>query len=156
MHHHSVITTATADDLPEILTLQKRCYQENALRYNNPDIPPLRQSFEEIKAEFDRSTFLKATADGKIIGSIRGFCSEGSCFICRLFVHPDFQNRGTGRKLLHAIEHHFSGILRFELFTGHKDDKNIALYTKMGYRKFKEELRNNDGMLFFFMEKIIG
>ncbi len=64
---------------------------------------------------------------------------EGTCLIGRLFVHPDFQNRGIGSQLVRTIEKSFPHADRFELFTGDKSEKNISLYTKLGYREFRRE-----------------
>lgn len=68
---------------------------------------------------------------------------EGSCFIGRLIVHPDFQNRGIGTGLMNKIERRFRDSARFELFTGHKSEGNIRLYRKLGYSIFKREPIND-------------
>lgn len=134
-----IIKPATINDADEILSLQKLAYQSEAEIYNDFNIPPLNQSLEEIKDEFDNKTFLKAVVDGKIIGSVRAFVEQGTCYIGRLIVHPDFQNQGTGTKMMNEIEKFFKKAKRFELFTGHKSKRNIYLYQKLGYRIFRTE-----------------
>jgi GNAT superfamily N-acetyltransferase len=153
------ITDAFFDDLPLILDLQKFCYRENVRRYNNERILPMMQTLSDIEAEFRVSDyiFLKAQISSQIIGSIRACrrraCGRGAaCFIVRLFVHPDYQNRGIGTMLMKTIEERFPDVDRYELFTGYRDEKNIALYTRLGYRKFREE-KHDDGMVFYYMEK---
>jgi GNAT superfamily N-acetyltransferase len=147
-----VITDVLSNDLPALLELQKRCYRENALRYNNFQIRPMAQTLPEIENEFARCIFLKSVEASEIIGSIRAYRTDNTCFIVRLFVHPEFQNRGIGSILITAIEQRFGDVDRYELFTGYRDDKNLYLYTKHGYTKFREE-RHTDGMIFFFLEK---
>ncbi len=148
------ITEARFDDLPLILDLQKFCYRENMRRYNNECILPMMQTLSDIEEEFRVSAclFLKALINLRIIGSIRACRRGNACFIVRLFVHPDYQNRGIGKMLMKTIEERFPDVDRYELFTGYRDEKNIALYTKLGYRKFKEE-KHDDGMIFYYMEK---
>lgn len=149
----TIITTAVFEDLPSILALQKYCYQENAERYNNYAILPITQTQEAIEAEFDRCVFFKAIEDATIVGSIRAYCNDTTCYIIRLFVHPAYQNRGIAKQLLQSIEERFPTVDRYELFTGYKDTKNLAFYQKQGFKIFKEEQRD-DGMIFIFLEKM--
>ena len=99
-----MIDRATVADAEEILSLQKLAYRSEAEIYDDFNIPPLLQTPEEIKKDFENQTFLKATLDGKIRGSVRAFIKEGTCYIGRLIVHPDFQNRGMGKELMQRIE----------------------------------------------------
>jgi len=147
-----IIIHAQVDDAKEVLNLQKLAYQSEAQIYNDYTIPPLTQTLEEIRTDFDHQVLLKALIKGKIIGSVRAFLKEGTCFIGRLIVHPDFQNRGVGAKLMNEIEKCFTQAKRVELFTGHKSEKNISLYQKLGYQTFRTQTITKDLDL-LFMEK---
>jgi len=133
------IAPATEKDLEAILALQKLAYQSEAQRYDDFDLPPLRQTLDEIQADFARMAFFKATAGERIVGSVRGYAKDGTCYIGRLIVHPDVQNRGIGARLMQTLEQHFSTAQRFELFTGHKSEPALHLYRKLGYREFKRQ-----------------
>jgi len=98
------IKRARVEDAEAILNLQKLAYLSEAEIYNNKSIPPLTQTFEEITTEFDTQIFLKATLEGKIVGSVRAYMAEGVCHIGRLVVHPDVQNKGVGTRLMNEIE----------------------------------------------------
>ena len=143
---------ATIDDAQEILALQKLAYQSEAEIYNDFTIPPLHQSLDEIKAEFADQRFLKFCKDGKIVGSVRAYIKEGTCFVGKLIVHPECQNQGIGTKLLQEIEKAFDHVARYELFTGHKSKKNLYLYEKSGYRIFRRQ-KVTDDLTIVFMEK---
>lgn len=132
-----MIERAVTDDAEEILSLQKLAYQSEAEIYDDFTIPPLTQTLEEIKKDFESQIFLKAVTDGRIIGSVRAFVKEGTCYVGRLIVHPDFQNEGIGTQLMDRIEEVFKGAQRFEIFTGHKSERNLYLYEKIGYKRFK-------------------
>ncbi len=132
-----MIERAMVVDAEEVLSLQKLAYKSEAEIYNDFTIPPLIQTLEEIKKDFENQIVLKATIDRKIRGSVRAFAREETCYIGRLIVHPDFQNRGVGTKLMGKIEEIFEEAKRFELFTGHKSEKNLYLYQKLGYKVFK-------------------
>jgi ribosomal protein S18 acetylase RimI-like enzyme len=147
------VTPAVLDDLPEILSLQKLCYQSEAALHNDYNIPPLLQTLDNIREEFSLKRFLKVCSGDKIVGSVRGILDERTCHIGRLIVHPDFQNRGLGSALLYAIESQFPGVGRYELFTGHKSEKNLHLYQSRGYQIFKTEPVNTK-LTLIFLEKV--
>jgi N-acetylglutamate synthase-like GNAT family acetyltransferase len=146
------ITNAKEEDLKRILKLQKICYKQEAEIYNDYSIPPLKQTYKEIIEECNDKTVLKAVIDNKIIGSVRAYEEKGTCYIGRLIVHPKYQNKGFGSKLLHEIESKFKNTKKYELFTGHKSKKNIYLYEKSGYKIFKKE-KINDSLSLVYLEK---
>jgi phosphoribosylanthranilate isomerase len=146
------VVTAAREDLPEILALQKLAYQGEAELNDDFDIPPLRQTLEEIEIEFRQRVFLKAVADGRIVGSVRAHLDEGVCYIARLIVHPDHQNRGIGSRLMAEVERRFVEARRFELFTSERSTRNLYLYHKLGYRDFRSEPLS-DKVTLIFLEK---
>lgn len=148
------ILKAESRDLEEILILQKVCYRETGERYNDFDIPPLTQTLEELKDEYKSMDIIKAVADDRIIGSIRYNRNDGSCYIGRIIVHPQYQNMGVGTKLINSVYEYNNDIKRFELFTGSRDDKNLYLYKKHGFREFKSIKAGKDYSL-IYLEKTI-
>ena len=146
------IERAMISDAEEILSLQKLAYRSEAEIYNDFNIPPLVQTLESIEKDFENQYFLKAVMDGKIIGSVRAYTKEGTCYIGRLIVHPDFQNRGIGTDLMNEIERIFNTCRRFELFTGDKNERNLYLYQKLGYKIFKKA-KITDQTNIVFLEK---
>lgn len=148
-----IITEANIMDAQEILLLQKKSYIIEAEIYNDFLIPPLVQTLDEIKKEFEGCVFLKAADNGRIIGSVRASSDDSkTCYIGKLIVHPDFQNQGIGTDLMNEIEEFFGDCDRFELFTGHKSQKNIKLYEKLGYSRYKME-KVTDGLYFIYFRK---
>ena len=145
------ITKAELCDMPDILKLQYAAYQSEAERYNNFSIQPLTQTLEQLAEEYKGCTMLKAVIDGKIAGSVRALEENNTVYIGKLMVFPEYQNRGIGKSLMTAIEAAFPH-KRYELFTGAKSEKNIALYEKRGYRRFKEK-EEAPGLTFVYMEK---
>lgn len=60
--------------------------------------------------------------------------SNGTCYISRLIVHPEYQGKGIGSKLMLEIEGYFRNkARRFELFTGESNKKSISIYKNLGY-----------------------
>lgn len=153
-----VIEKATVEDAAAILELQQQAYQEEAKIYNDYSIPPLRQTLAEIQADFEQQLFLKAVAINpdkqipKIIGSVRAYIKEGTCYVGRLIVDPAWQNKGIGSRLMQEIEQSFEQVNRFELFTGYKSERNLYLYQKLGYRVFKNR-PVADNLMLVYLEK---
>jgi GNAT superfamily N-acetyltransferase len=147
-----IVERAGVQDAGEILALQKLAYQSEAAIYDDHTIPPLTQTLEEIRADFEKRVFLKVSIEGKIVGSVRAHAWEGTCFVGRLIVHTDFQNRGIGTRLMKEIEAMFKDTERFELFTGGGSEKNLYLYQKLGYEIFKSE-ELTDKVSLVFLEK---
>lgn len=148
------IEQAIESDLEEILALQKLCYQSEAAIYNDYSIQPLVQDIASIRQEHIEGKIFKATFQKQVIGSVRTYEKNGTCFVGKLIVHPDFQNKGLGKKLLFHCEDEHKTCSRFELFTGYKSEKNLYLYDKLGYREFKRQKANNAPYL-VFMEKLV-
>ncbi|HTP64128.1 MAG TPA: GNAT family N-acetyltransferase [Geobacteraceae bacterium] len=149
------ILRADISDAAEILALQKQAYRSEAALYNDRSIPPLTQTLSEIEKEFSVKTFLKACESGQIIGSVRADIHEATCYIGRLIVHPEFQRRGTGTRLMSAIETGFPAARRFELFTGSRSVGNIRLYERLGYRIFRT-IRLSPRVELVLMEKVLS
>jgi ribosomal protein S18 acetylase RimI-like enzyme len=147
-----IIMKATVEDAEEILDLQKSTYLSEARINEDYSIPPLTQTIESLRKDFDVQTFLKAIEGHRIIGSVKGYEEKGTCYIGRLIVADEYQNRGIGTMLLKEIEKEFEVAARYELFTGKKSDKNLYLYQKNGYRIFREDALN-DKTTIVYMEK---
>ncbi len=147
------ISRADINDLHKILELQKLAFIQEARLYDNFNIQPLTQTFEEIGTEFETKVFLKVETDSAIVGSVRANVNENDCWVNKLMVHPDFQGRGIGRALLLEVERYFPHIKRFRLATGARSKNNIRLYEKAGYNIVKYDTFH-DGVEAVFLEKI--
>ena len=113
---------------------------------------PLKQTMEEVIQEYRNGIILKMiSVDNDIIGSVRAREDNGTTYIGKLMVHPDYRGRGYGTKLLSEIEKFYPG-KRFELFTSTRSESNIRLYQRNGYRIFDRK-PVNDYLVFVYMEK---
>ncbi len=133
------IVRAIVSDAADIVALQKAAYQSEAKLYDDWTIPPLTQTLSLIEAEFDMMIFLKAIHQDVIVGSVRALSENDTCFINRLIVAPQHQRKGVGTQLMQRIERQFPQVVRFELFTGSRSQRNIRFYQRLGYRAFREQ-----------------
>jgi len=138
------IELATIQDVPEILELQYKAFRPVAERLNWPDAPNLTETVEHARGEFLKYTTLKMLSDdGKIIGSVRGRVEDGSLYIGRLMVLPEFQKNGYGRILLREIQ----SILphnRAWLDTSGDVPETVSFYEREGFRTFHTEHFENN------------
>ena len=111
------IIKAGRNDLQEILNLQYLAYQSEAALFRSKDIPPLKQTLDDLMDEYEKGIVLKAVTEEEIIiGSVRAYENEGTVYIGKLMVYPDYRRQGYGSKLLTEIEKCYTG-KRYELFT---------------------------------------
>ena len=149
-----IIKRALVEDAEIILNLQKLAYLSEAEIYNNDSIPPLTQTLDEIRSEFGKQTFLKAVVADRIVGSVRAYQTAETCHIGRLIVHPDFQNRGIGTRLMDKIEGLFDTVKRFELFTGDNSERNLYIYRKLGYKEYRRQKFQENLVLVFLAKDV--
>jgi len=147
------IEKANINDAEEILKIQKLAYLIEAERYNDYNITPLKQTLKQLKIQFKDHVILKAVADNIIIGTVRAYEKNGTCYIGRLAVHPDMQNQGIGAALMKEIEKYYKP-KRYELFVGSKSSNNIHLYKKLGYKTYRKDTYDHGDIEIFYMEKI--
>jgi len=127
------VLPADPTDAAAILDLQRRAYQSEAKLYNDWNIPPLRQTIEELVAEFETHLLLKAVSHDGLVGSVRARRDMETIQIGRLIVEPSVQRQGIGSRLLQAVEAAFPEASTFQLFTGSRSVGNLALYKRHGF-----------------------
>lgn len=147
-----IIERATTDDAAAILLLQRLAYQSEAVLYQDDTIPPLRETLDELRAIFVDHLVLKAVEDTTIVGAVRARVQQEAVLIGRLLVAPQRQGRGIGTQLLQAVERCYPQATRFELFTGHRSTRNLALYQRLGYHETRREAVH-PGLTMVFLEK---
>ena len=148
------ITDAQLGNLEQILQLQYLAYQSEAALFGTHDIPPLKQTLDEVRDEFENGLILKMVDEsGKIIGSVRAQEKDGTVYIGKLMVHPDHRRKGYGKMLLKEIESRFPNRW-YELFTSTRSVDNIRLYRSLGYCKFREKSVDKD-LRFVYMQKAV-
>ncbi len=136
----AVYQRAESGDVAEILALQKIAYQSEAELYGDDSLPAMEQTLPEIEKEFDQAVFMKAVVNGKIVGSIRGHIDGSTERFTRCIVHPYFQKRGIGRRLINEIERCAPPeVVRFEAVAGHKSKRRLHVYGQLGYEPYKTE-----------------
>jgi N-acetylglutamate synthase-like GNAT family acetyltransferase len=146
------IEKATLSDAGQILAIQKVAYRSEAEIYDDYRIPPLTQSLTEIESDFHTHVFYVAKMNGEIVGSVNIKAEGNRGIIGRLAVMPNLQSQGIGGMLMEHVEANHGDLETFELFTGHKSERNLSFYSKRGYQECRR-LAVNEKLEFVFMFK---
>ncbi|MGY6209338.1 GNAT family N-acetyltransferase [Cytobacillus firmus] len=91
------IIEAKIGDAVKILSLQKLAYRSEAELYGDFNIEPLKQTVSDVEKAFEDYLIIKYIEDGELVGSVRAYQEDETCYIGKLMVHPDFQNKGIGK-----------------------------------------------------------
>ena len=127
------LSTAVAG---ELLTLRRAAFVSEAQAYNDPNIPALTQTLEELTADIESPEVvtLGAWRGHRLVGSIRVGIEGDKATLGRLAVAPDVQGHGIGTKLLFAVLGYLPETTKeVWVFTGQDSKQNIALYNKAGF-----------------------
>ncbi|GEM_PF-82829 len=134
------VCPAGVADVPEILAVQKLAFQEEADRYGK-GVLPMHETEAECLESMAHNIVLKGTINSRLVASVRGEEDhEGVCYVGRLSVIPEHQNRGHGRAMMQALHAAFPKCKAFELFTGSQSARNLHLYQSLGYVQTGTEL----------------
>lgn len=127
-----VVRPMEAGDVDAVLDVQRAAFVIEARLYDDPSLPPLLESREQLAADLDHSLGLVAVDGDRVVGSVRVRVDGESLHIARLSVAPDRQGRGLGALLLARAE---AVAVAGEalLFTGHLSASNLRLYARAGY-----------------------
>ncbi|GIG67584.1 GNAT family N-acetyltransferase [Phytomonospora endophytica] len=150
------IVRAGPDDAGELLTLQYAAFLSEARVYERLDLPPLKQTFDELRSELGDHPTWKAVVGTRIVGSIRVHREEDVLHVGRIMVAPDQQGRGIGSRLLAAVEDDVpAGVERLSLFTGFLSTGNLRLYERVGYREVGRR-PGPTGVMLVYLEKTLA
>ena len=141
----------------ELLTVRRAAFVSEAQLYGDPNIPPLTQTLEELRADLaaDGVVTLGARAGHRLVGSIRVSLEDQRATLGRLAVAPDLQGQGIGTQLLFAVLPYLpEGTQEIWVFTGQDSAHNIALYEKHGYEHQYD--RTAGDLTYAYLRKILG
>jgi GNAT superfamily N-acetyltransferase len=148
------IELATIQDVLELQELQHKAFGPQCIELGWEDAPPMTESLEHAYEEFSQCTTLKVLDDeGRIIGSIRGNVTDGSLYMGRLMVLPEYRQQGIGKQLFREIQRLLPHN-RAWLCTCKQVPAPYEFYLREGFRPYKDEIVG-PGLTWVYMEKII-
>ena len=133
------IRDAEADDLGELITLQRAAFLAEAHIYGHPRLPPMQETVEEARQVLADPSVRVFVAEidqprPRIVGSVRARPTGTITEVGRLATVPDLLGRGIGGRLLqHVHDQPTPTTEEFELYTGARSTGNHRLYAAHGY-----------------------
>ena len=152
-----VFKKASLEDAKELLMIQRKSFKEALELYQDFDTNPKFEKMEKISYKIKNHYYYKIILDRVIIGGAHVY-KKGDChyYINRVFIDPDFENLGIGKKIMEFIENEFSDAKIFSLETPHKSFKNHYFYEKLGYaRTGKIEELSESLSLIYYQKSIV-
>jgi ribosomal protein S18 acetylase RimI-like enzyme len=168
-----MITKATLQDIPALTTLINSAYRGETSKKGWTTEAHLlegKRTTEEELTEIisdPKNTFLKYTANDKIIGSVLLVEKEHQLYLGMLTVSPELQNSGIGKKMLAEGERHAKtlGLSSILMTVVSVRAELIAWYKRHGYVETGEREAfpssdihtniSNEPLEFIFLEKKI-
>ncbi len=120
----------------QLLEIQRRAYAIEAALIGSEDIPPLRESLDELRGCGE--TFLGAFVEGHVVGAVSWRLLDGTLDIHRLVVDPEWFRRGVGRTLVRAALAAEPSAARAIVQTGAGNEPARALYIGEGFEEIDE------------------
>jgi predicted N-acetyltransferase YhbS len=127
-----LVRTATEDDFPALLKVQREAFGEYATVYEVSAWTT--ETIESLKEDAKDKRIFVAETDGIIVGSVRFWAVAGVCVIRLLSVSPSHQHQGVGKALMREIERVVTDAHKFYACTMLRTARNIQFFLNLGYR----------------------
>ncbi len=141
----------------ELLTVRRAAFVTEAQLYDDPKLPALTQTLEELVEDLQREDVITLAGwiGHRMVGSVRVGLEDGRANLSRLAVVPDLQQRGIGTQLLFAVLGYLpEDTHEVWVFTGQDSKQNLSLYAKHG---FEHQYAQHAGDLTYaYLRKILG
>jgi GNAT superfamily N-acetyltransferase len=151
------IRPVTDDDAGELLTLRRAAFVTEAQLVDDPNIPPLTQTLDELRADLaaEGVVTLGAWLGHRLVASIRVLVEGTKATLGRFAVAPDLQGRGVGTRLLAEIAGYLpDGITEVWIFTSRDSVQNLQMYAKNGY-EYRHDQTAGD-LTYAYLRKLLG
>jgi ribosomal protein S18 acetylase RimI-like enzyme len=120
----------------ELLELQRRAYQVEAVLIGSDEIPPLRETLAELQASGE--TFLGMRLSGALVGAISWRSDGETIDLHRLVVDPAHFRTGVGSALIRCAVGAVPGARQAVVQTGAANEPALALYRREGFAETEQ------------------
>lgn len=146
------IRPARAEDATAVTECVVAAYRHYIPRLGKPPGPML----DDYREVIQQHRVLVLTDEANIIGVLVLIRQHQSLLVDNVAVHPDYQGRGLGRKLMMLAEEEARrlGFITVTLYTNERMTENLGLYKKLGYTE--TERKTEQGYHRVYMRKSLS
>lgn len=119
----------------DILKLQQLAYRIEADLIGFADLPPLKESAEDVQNSAE--DFYGYFARGQLCAVISVQRANEVMEICRLCVHPAQFRKGIAQQMLQYVEQHVNGYEEIRVSTGTGNHPAVQFYKKNGFSELR-------------------
>ena len=140
------IRLASEAEIPEIQAITRISFQKYIKNAGITDIEALNETYEDIKNDLKTKLVFVAFINDVPAGSVRiQVKPDGTAYLSRFGVSPEFQNHGVGKSLMSVVDTVMmeKGVKRLELHTATKYFDLVRFY--YGRKFFIESISEDRG-----------
>lgn len=152
-----IFKRSVKSEVNDLGRIQRKAFEGDSKKYGSPK--RLEEETDEmIQGKMNQSKrriSYSVYMDGEIIGGacVLDFADE-TYYIEKIFIDPNHQGEGIGKRLLLHIENDFPQAKKWSLSTEKKKRKNIKFYKSIGY-KIVGKSNDFGKCVYYKFEKII-
>ena len=159
------IKITNASEAEELSQIQKAAFKPLYEKFHDEGNPFLRGSEDILRRLNKFNRHFTILLDGKIVGGIfyrlygkRSPTDEigvGEYYLARVYIHPDYQNKGIARKAILLCEKEFPDAKKFSVDFPEDLEKNRRCYEKAGFCDTGRRLEAEPGLILSAYEKYV-
>jgi len=146
-----ILQPAISSDAEALVAIQQKAFRELYEQYRDEGSPYLRGTDEIIRwLERPNCKVFKILADGVLVGGIAAWERTGlpgECYLARVYVLPEMQNRGIATRAILLCEQTFTNARRWSLDFPADRPANRRCYEKAGYVDTGETRVQSEGKI---------
>lgn len=160
------IRITTFSEAEELSRIQKAAFKPLYEKYHDEGSPFLRGP-EDIRCRLNKNNrYFTILYDGEIVGGVfyrlsgkrspSDVLGEGEYYLARIYIHPDYQNKGIAREAILLCEKEFPDV-RFYFVDFPEDmDKNRRCYQSAGYCDTGDRIRVEGAPVLAIFKKTVS
>jgi ribosomal protein S18 acetylase RimI-like enzyme len=135
----------------EVLDLQRTSYRIEADLIGTEEIPPLKETFEQLQNCGE--TFTGCYMNNRLAGAVSYKVIGTTIDVHRVMVHPDFFRKGIALKLITWTEQRETSSSEVVVSTGAANLPAVRLYEKLGFVRKEDSIVGNGLVLANFIKR---
>lgn len=148
----------TVKDAQVLYSLKFQAFLPLYKKYQDDKTSPVKEPLEKIIAQIqqENTDYYIIEWNLKAIGGVRiKHLDEKICYLSPIYLLPEYQNQGIGRKVILEIFKIYSSVFIWRLDTIEQETKNCRFYESLGFTATGKKNKINERMTLIDYERIV-